>query len=148
MQRAEFIKSCGLACLGAVTLSPFLQSCAGTKIITAQIAGDNIMVPLIEFEEIKKEKKSIRKYIVVQNDSLQFPIAVYRLSEKEYTALYMKCSHQGNEVTPYGDKLHCSGHGSEFDKNGKVTNGPAEKSLRTFPVLIDNEYLKISLKAV
>jgi Rieske Fe-S protein len=59
----------------------------------------------------------------------------------------MRCTHQGAELTAYGDKLVCSAHGSEFDNKGNVQNAPAEKPLKTFPVFIDNKTLKISLKA-
>jgi Rieske Fe-S protein len=39
-------------------------------------------------------------------------------------------------------------HGSEFDSQGGIRNGPAEAKLRTFPVTVANDLLKISLKAV
>jgi Rieske Fe-S protein len=146
MNRNEFIKTCGLACIGATALSTLLQSCVNSKMITAQIIGDNIMVPLLDFEVIKKDKKSFRKYLLVQNELLKFPICVYRISDTEYTALYMQCSHQGNELSAYGEKLHCSAHGSEFDKQGNVTSGPAEKNLKTFKVFVVAQNLKISLK--
>lgn len=147
MDRKEFIKTCGFACLGASTLGLLLQSCAGSKIISAQILGENIIVPLTNFEVIKNNEKSFRKYVVVQNDQLKFPICVYRFSDKEYTALYMQCTHQGAELTAYGDKIVCAAHGSEFDNKGNVTNAPADKPLKSFPVQIENQNLKISLKA-
>lgn len=147
MDKMEFIKTCGFACLGATTIGMLLQSCAGSKMITAQISGDKIIVPLTDFEVIKNNIASFRKYIIVQNEQLQFPICVYRFSETEYTALYMRCTHQGAELTAYGDKLVCSAHGSEFDNKGNVQNAPAENPLKTFPVLVDNQNIKISLKA-
>lgn len=147
MDRKEFIKSCGFACLGATTLGVLLQSCAGSKMITANISGENIIVPLTEFEVVKNNKKSYRKYVVVQNPQLQFPICIYRFSDQDFTALYMRCTHQGAELTVYGDKMVCSAHGSEFDNKGNVQSSPADKPLRSFPVTIDNQHLKISLKA-
>ena len=146
MDRKEFIKTCG-SCLGATTFSMLLESCAGSKMITAKITGDNLIVPLTNFEVIKNNKTSFRRYIIVQNEQLQFPICVYRFSEIEYTALYMRCTHQGAELTVYGDKLVCSVHGSEFDNKGNLQNAPAEKPLKTFPVFIENQNVKISLKA-
>jgi len=79
---------------------------------------------------------------------LRYPICVYRMNEKEYNALLMRCTHKRNKLTVYGDKLHCAAHGSEFDKYGNVTKGPAATQLRTFPVLEENELLKISIKSV
>jgi Rieske Fe-S protein len=115
--------------------------------ITAQIMDDSLIVPLSNFEVSKENEKTFRKYIVVQNEKLQYPIYVCRFSETEYTALYMRCTHQGAELTAYGDKMVCSAHGSEFDNRGNVTNSPADKPLKSFPVTIENQNLKISLKA-
>jgi Rieske Fe-S protein len=82
----------------------------------------------------------------VNNPQLQYPIYVFRFSENNYTALYMQCTHQGNELTAYGEKLVCSAHGSEFDNTGNVTNGPASKPLRTFPIKLGSQNILISLK--
>jgi Rieske Fe-S protein len=60
----------------------------------------------------------------------------------------MRCSHQGAELQVFGDKLQCPAHGSEFDNKGGVQSGPADIKLRTFAVVIENNQLKISLKAV
>jgi Rieske Fe-S protein len=147
MNRKEFIKNCGFACMSAGTLGVLLQSCVGSKIISATISGDNIILPLADFEVLQKNEKSFRKYIIVQNQLLKFPICVYRFSESKYTALYMQCTHQGTELTAYGDKLICSAHGSEFDNKGNVQSAPADKALKSFPVVIENQSLKISLKA-
>ncbi len=146
MHRKEFIKTCGYACLGVSAIGILLQSCAGSKIIAAPIVGENIVVPLSDFEVLKNNVKSFRKYIVVQNEKLNFPICVYRFSEKEFTALYMQCTHQGAELSVYGDKLVCAAHGSEFDNKGNVQNAPADKPLKTFPITIEHQNIKISLK--
>ena len=71
---------------------------------------------------------------------------VYRFDDNKYEALLMKCTHQGTELQAFGDKLQCPAHGSEFNKHGKVENGPASASLRTFPVTITDDQLQISLK--
>jgi Rieske Fe-S protein len=147
MDRKEFIKTCGFACLTAAPLSLFIQSCAGSKMITAQITGENIVFPLTDFEVMKKKVKTFRNFIIIQNELLKYPIYVYRFSEQDYVALYMQCTHQGAELTAYGDKMVCSAHGSEFDNRGKATSAPAEKPLRSFPVSIENQNLIISLKA-
>lgn len=148
MNRKEFIKTCGFACVGAGTLSLLLQSCAAPKMVTAKIAGDDIVVPLKDFEISKGGQVSFRKYVVIHNEQLQYPICIYRFSESEYTALLMRCTHQGSELTAYGDKLVCAAHGSEFDNRGAVASSPADKPLRSFPIRIDSHQLKISLKAI
>lgn len=78
---------------------------------------------------------------------LEFPIYLYRFSDNEYTALLMKCTHQGNELQASGNHLHCSVHGSEFNNKGVVAQGPAERNLRSFKVSFDNEKIFIDLRA-
>jgi nitrite reductase/ring-hydroxylating ferredoxin subunit len=145
MQRKEFLKTCGLGCLGILGSASFLESCAGTKYLDAELSENYLNVPLNAFELMKKDKKQYRRYVVVQNANLQYPIVLYRLSETKYQALLMKCTHQGNELQVFGDRLQCPAHGSEFTHTGAVQNGPADKHLRTFPVQIEENSLKINL---
>lgn len=142
MNRKDFIKKCGYACIGISSVSLLLQSCVPTKHITASISGDNLLIPKTDF--IKKD--DYLNYLIVRNESLRFPIYLFRFSETEYTALYLQCTHQGNELNAYGDKLVCSAHGSEFNNKGEATNGPATDPLRSFPVQLDNQNIIISLK--
>ena len=148
MDRKNFIKTCGLTCLCGSALNMVFQSCATSKIISANIIGDNLIVGLKDFETNSGDGKQFKKYVIVQNELLRFPICVYRFNENEYQALWMRCTHQGNELQVFGDKLQCPAHGSEFDNGGNVRNGPADKPLRTFPVTIENKQLRISLKAI
>jgi Rieske Fe-S protein len=96
---------------------------------------------------MNKDQELTRQYIIVRNDALQFPIYLYRFSETEYSAVLMKCTHQGNELSASGDHLTCSAHGSEFNNRGTVVNGPAEKDLRQFKVTVNNAQLLIDLRS-
>lgn len=145
MQRKEFIKTCGLGCLSMMGAFTLLESCAGVKYLDGTLVGSSLNIPLQEFQIQKQEEVRYRSYVVVQNNALQYPICVYRLSETEYQALLMKCTHQGTELQVFGDRLQCPAHGSEFTKSGAVQNGPAEADLRTFPVQIEQQTLKINL---
>lgn len=144
MDRKEFIKNCGYGCLGTTLFAPLLQGCVSAKSIAGTIEGENLFVPVLNFH---KEGKTLT-YLVVNNPQLQYPIYIFRFSETDYTALYMQCSHQGNELTAYGEKLVCAAHGSEFDNKGQVTNGPASNPLRRFPTKLENQNILISLKKV
>lgn len=148
MDRKSFIKNCGFACIGGTAMAAVLQSCTSAKILNGQVSGDDLIVHLTDFETRAGNEKHFKKYIVVQNDLLQYPICVYRLNENEYAALWMRCTHQGAELQVFGDKLQCPAHGSEFSSKGVVQNGPADITLRTFPVTIEKNQLKISLKAI
>jgi Rieske Fe-S protein len=146
MNRKNFIMTCGVACLGGTVLSSFLQSCTGIKILTRDIVGSDLIVPISDFEINEDNQRSFKRYILVQNDQLQYPICVYRFSEDEYAALWMRCTHQGTELQVFGGKLQCPAHGSEFSNRGEVRNGPADKPLRTLSVRKETGQLKISLK--
>jgi len=89
----------------------------------------------------------IRQYIIVKNESLTFPVYLYRFSDNEYSAVLMKCTHQGAELSASGDHLHCPSHGSEFNNKGILSQGPAEKNLRAFKVSADNEKIFIDLRS-
>ncbi len=143
MERKEFLKTCGLACFGGAFAGSLLTACHSSKLINGEIANSNLVVPISSF--VTKDK-GFRKYVVVHNDLLEFPICVYRISDTEYSALLMKCTHQGAELEVFGDRLVCPAHNSEFNKAGIVQNGPAETNLRKFPVTIQNDQIKISLK--
>lgn len=99
-----------------------------------------------EFKTMSKGKVTYRSYIIVRNEALQYPICVYRFGDNEYSALWMQCSHQGTELQASGDFLQCTAHGSEFSNKGRVTSGPADKDLRSFPVTVNNNQLFIDLR--
>lgn len=148
MDRKNFIKNCGLTCLGGAVMSAVLQACSSTKILIGKITKNDLIISLSAFETLAGTEKHYKKYVVVHNDMLQFPICVYRHNENEYSALWMRCTHQGAELQVFGDKLRCPAHGSEFGSNGKAQNGPADNNLRTFAIVIQQNQLKISLKAI
>ena len=70
-----------------------------------KLSGDDLIVPVSDFETKNGNKTYFKKYMVIQNEILQYPICVYRFNENEYTALWMRCTHQGTELQVFGDKL-------------------------------------------
>jgi len=147
MDRKKFLKSIGVTCLCASPVALLLNGCAATGLISGKIDGDELLVAKSSFDPTAETDKSHRKYIIVQNDILLFPICIYRFNDNEYSAIWMRCTHQGSELQVFGDRLACPAHGSEFDNRGSVRNGPAEEELRTFPVMVEDDLLRISLKA-
>jgi Rieske Fe-S protein len=124
-----------------------VSSCQATHYATGTVESNGISVSKAEFMYMKKDQQLIRSYIIVRNESMEFPIYLYRFSDLEYSAVLMKCTHQGNELSASGDHLTCSAHGSEFSNKGTVAHGPAEKNLRTFNVKADGEKIFIDLRA-
>jgi Rieske Fe-S protein len=147
LDRRKFIATGCVSCISGGLLLSVLEGCSATRITNAAIVDSDMIVPLKNFEiSGNNAQPEFKKYLVVQNDKLQHPICVYRFDEHSYEALLMKCTHQGTELQVFGDKLQCPAHGSEFNYHGKVENGPASNALRTFPVTISGNQLKISLK--
>jgi Rieske Fe-S protein len=142
MHRKEFIRTCGMACLGAAFLGVTFEGCSGSKMIAGVMDPSGLLVPLSAFDQ---DKNSFRKYVVVQHEKLKYPICVYRFGAASYTALLMRCTHQGAELQVFGDRLECPAHGSRFSNEGVVENGPADTNLRSFPVKILQDQLHITL---
>jgi len=148
MDRRDFIKNSCTACLSATMISGMLSSCAATRYISGTLGEDGLFVDTNEFVTKQNGKPVYRSFIIVRNDTLQYPICVYRFNDNEYSALWMRCTHQGTELQASGDRLQCTAHGSEFDNKGLVKNGPADRSLRSFPVTVSNNQLFIDMRAI
>lgn len=146
MNRIEFLKTCGWGCVTLAAGMSGLSSCVGTRYLPAILEEGFMLVPLDAFVVSKEGPIKYRPYVVAHHESLQYPIGVFRNSDTEYKALWMRCTHQGTELQVYGDRFQCPAHGSEFTNTGAVQNGPADSPLRAFPVLIEANTLKINLK--
>ncbi len=142
MKRIEFIKTCGLACLGGTAMSILLESCASTTYFAQTTFENNkITIPKSEFFRVKNEKAKPRKFVLIRHEKFNFPICVYKLDGENYSALLMQCTHKGCELQPQGDFLICPCHGSEFSNQGVVQTPPAEQNLQTFKIETDNEHV-------
>jgi len=148
MDRREFIKNSCTACLSATVMGVMISSCSATRYITGTLGKDGLLVDANEFLAKQKGKTVHHPFIIVRNDALQYPVCIYRFNDNEYSALWMRCTHQGTELQASGDRLQCSAHGSEFDNKGQVKTGPADRSLRSFPVTVSNNQLFIDMRAI
>ena len=68
------------------------------------------------------------------------PVAIGRDADGVY-AMTLTCTHQGCDIEASGtvapSGIACSCHGSRFDRNGQVVNGPATSRLAHFAVDVD-----------
>lgn len=144
LTRRDFLAKGCMACVGVGLLT--LSGCA-THYAAGTIESSGLSILKSEFAQVKKGKTSYRTFLLIQNDKLEFPIYLYRFSETEYSALWMECTHQGAELQASGDFLYCPSHGSEFNNRGTVSNGPAEKNLRTLPFNLSGDKIVIDLRA-
>lgn len=146
MDRKEFLRSCGFTCVGLISLPALLKSCSAFKQVNAPIINNSLQIPLEAFvQKAKNHVPQFRRYVVVRNERLNYPVVVYRNGDNDYTALLLRCSHQFNELNVNGELLTCPAHGSEFNPKGEVVNGPAESGLRSFNTSFDSKNLFIHL---
>jgi len=128
-------------CAAGIGLTVLMQSCGSIYYATSSTEVNKIKVKKSEFFDPKNTE---RKLVVVRTELLPFPICLYKKSD-QYVALYMQCTHQGCELQPNATSLVCPCHGSEFTTDGKVQSPPADKDLKQFKVITDNENIYIEL---
>lgn len=132
MERRDFILTGCQAGLGLCLASVLGAGCGSAAYFAqATVDGQKIAVPKSEFQYLKKEEIRERNYVFVKPAGAEFPICLYKKGAL-YTACLMKCTHRGCEVDVHGSRYVCPCHGSEFDPDGAVLEGPAERPLQTF----------------
>lgn len=140
MQRRKFISSsCKICLLGAAGYSLLqLESCAPvSSVYKTSVTNGELNVPLNLFD------KSMLQ--IVRPNGWYYDVAVQKNSDDSYTALLLQCTHQQNQLTSTGNGYHCSLHGSDFDKQGNVRKGPAERPLYHFETSVNNDFLNIHI---
>ena len=72
-------------------------------------------------------------------------VLVARTSATTFNALSAACTHAACTVSDFsGQTFVCPCHGSEFDVNGRVVNGPAVVGLSQFPTTFNGTVLTIA----
>ncbi len=112
--------------------TPFLFSdCAGALAsFRTQVRDGVLTVPKSEIEP----PENSTGILIVHASSMPGPIVVRRHADVGIVALLSICTHRGCEVRPMPHSLQCPCHGSEYDVEGNVIEGPAPKPLTRFPV--------------
>lgn len=142
MERKEFLKLVAGTGLTLAGIPLLFSGCASVHRVSTSVNDNKLTIAKWEFTEGVDIPRNV---VVVKASSLDFPIALYRVSEEKYIALWMECTHQGCEVNVQSDYLVCPCHGSEYDVHGNVVQGPAESNLTSFKVYSDHENIYINL---
>ena len=140
MDRRKFVKqSCSL-CLAVSSgmLAASLASCGSAlPLYKTTVADNKISVPAALF--------TTGDFQLIQPKSLYYNIGLKKERDGTYTALLLRCTHADNQLTPVGNGFKCTLHGSTFDKEGHVTNGPAERPLKKYTTQIVSDQIIIHL---
>ena len=118
---------------------PKLTGCSPAyNVFKTDIVDKKISMPVTMFDQNPLQ--------FVRPKGWYFDIAVQKNADNTYQALLLQCTHQETQLNPMGKGgYRCSLHGSEFDTNGKVRKGPAEKPLEHYYVSVENNNLIIQI---
>ena len=121
-RRSFLVGACTLATLGmgATLLADDAQAATGIK----RLPDGTVQVAVKKVSGLKNVGGA-----VVLGNVKGVPAAVVRTSADAYTALDLRCTHQGVPVNQGGAGWSCPAHGSQFKVNGDVVRGPAEANL-------------------
>ncbi|MDB5024021.1 MAG: Rieske (2Fe-2S) protein [Mucilaginibacter sp.] len=110
--------------IGAGMVVGSLSSCATLPVYKTVTANNKISVPVSLFAQ--------SDFQIIQPKDFYYNIGLRKEKDGTYTALLLKCTHADNQLTPMGNGFKCNQHGSAFDQEGEVKQGPAERSLKKY----------------
>jgi Rieske Fe-S protein len=121
--------------LGASTLS--LGACAGVRYVVPRASSGRL---LIHLSELDRDGQAF-----VQGPGMERPVYLRRSASGAVVAVLASCTHQGCQPEPVGDRLVCPCHGSEFDFEGAVLQGPAERPLTRYSTSLEGDDIVVLL---
>ena len=95
-------------------------------------SGDDIIVKLSDPKNAALA--SVNGSVLLDDENV-----LIRISQTQFLAVNLICGHKGCTVELTGNKFVCPCHGSEYDINGKFTQGPTKKNLDFFYPLLFKE---------
>ncbi len=117
--------------------------------------------PVVEGQAVQVQDRAVRIKLadapkltevggsaMLKHSGLPEPIVVARRGDKEFVAVSARCTHMGMPIGyrhAEGD-FQCGSFGhSTFRLDGAVVKGPAKKPLKSYPVTLEGDELRISL---
>jgi Rieske Fe-S protein len=137
MERREFIKTTCLLCtaFSAELFLGTLASCAPYPVYETPMEKGKILIPVSIFDKASMH--------VIRAKNLGYDIALHKENDGSYTALLLRCTHASTPVKYTGNEFVCPLHGSTFDQEGRVKDGPAIRSLRKLETELSNDKIMI-----
>jgi Rieske Fe-S protein len=123
--------------VGAGMVIGSLSSCATLPVYKTVTANNKISVPVSLFTQ--------NNFQIIQPKDFYYNIGLRKEPDGTYTALLLRCTHADNQLTAMDNGFKCNLHGSAFDKEGKVTQGPAEHALKRYPTEVVSDQIIIHL---
>jgi len=108
-----------------------LESCASVR---GTLADGALTVPLSALKD---------NTTVVKAKGMDNKLLLVKRTEGSYSALVLNCPHKNGPVKEDGEQLVCDRHGSRFDLEGAVLEGPSKAGLKKYPVEVAGEFVKV-----
>jgi Rieske Fe-S protein len=123
--------------IGAGMVIGSLSSCATLPVYKTAASNNKVSVPVSLFAQ--------SNFQIIQPKDFYYNIGLRKEQDGTYTALLLRCTHADNQLVSTGNGFKCNLHGSAFDQEGKVTQGPAERSLKKYQTEIISDQIIIHL---
>jgi nitrite reductase/ring-hydroxylating ferredoxin subunit len=151
--RREFcLRACETASLIALgaALSPLLSACKDDSVsanapalptIQASVSNNTITLTI----NANSPLAAVGSAALVQYSNGSLLVA--HTAQSTFVAVTAICTHQGCTITGFQNQQYvCPCHGSRFTTDGRVVQGPAQGSLRSYPTQFANDQLIITLQ--
>jgi Rieske Fe-S protein len=145
MERRELLKvlcaSTGAACAGLAACGPADPYMAPPSFIQLPaVSQGRVRLALADYPQLK-----VGTAIIGESTGLADPLVIARQEDSVFLAMpavctHMKCSLKFNALNV---TLDCGCHGSTFELDGQVVNGPAVKPLPQFKTEFDGAILAV-----
>ena len=130
----------GFVRVGAAALAAVLtHGCASLMTRRVPLADGRVQLDLRQYPELTEPGGALR----LLPDGWTDPLYVLALASGQFAALSPICTHLGCTVETSGQRLVCPCHGSTYDREGNVLQGPAERPLRRFPSRLTSDGLLV-----
>ncbi len=143
MSRRIFIRESAIlvgSALAANTMAQIGCVASAAPTVRVDVLGNRVRV-----DTARQELLRVGDGIQLDADALDYPILLIRLSDQRFVALSTECMHLGCRVKKQPVVIRCPCHGSVYDLEGKVLNGPTERPLKQYPVRLDGPVAHIEL---
>lgn len=125
MDRRDFVEAAAAALLAGT-----LPGCASLATVPVEPRGGRIRLVVRDHPALDRPGGHLR----IRPAGHPTDLLVLAVGAGEFVALSPVCTHRRCLVDVAGARLVCPCHGSEYDRAGRVLNGPAERPLARYPV--------------
>lgn len=134
IDRRGFVRQTGVVLAGG-SLASLIAGCAALAARVVPVADGRIHLSLRQYPELGTPGGSLKLAPV----GMDHPVYLLVLGDGEFAALSPICTHRGCTVEVQGSRIVCPCHGSTYDREGQVLQGPAERALTRYPATVDRD---------